>query len=369
MNPFNLTIPLSTVAVLPPAPRGERRPLLTPLSAPGEFLLVLDNTALEKFTTCPTRAYNYLVLGREAHAKDASLVFGGAIHAGLEALEHGKPEADQTRAIIDYWTNNPAPMDEYRTLPNAIEVLKHYRVRASFPDYRWTGLSDDSGPLIERAFELPLGVIEVGGACIEMPWLSREVSSKLVGLCSNPPRPEVKRIHVAWSGRVDRVVNYASANRIVDHKTTKFADDRVVQAFVLSPQTRGYVWAAQQLWPELDITGCCINFIHLRPPAKGVGIADKGPRGGDPALNLFRSNFNYSALSRAEWHRNTMLKVSNFIQSLVHNEWEMRESYCFEKYGRCPYHDSCVQDDPQVRRNILMSDMYREVTWNPTADR
>ncbi len=76
----------STTALTDFTPKTEakRRLLLTPLDEPGHFLLVLDNSSLEKFTTCPKSAEYYLVAEREAQARNSALVFGGAIHAGLE---------------------------------------------------------------------------------------------------------------------------------------------------------------------------------------------------------------------------------------------------------------------------------------------
>src|SRR6267142_597929 len=98
---IDLSIDLPAAA--PPAPKGPLRPLLTPLPQPGHYLLVIDNSAMEVFTKCPT-----------------------------------------------------AP-DEYRTVALALQVMKHYRIRQALPDYEWSVLSDGA-PIIERPFELHLGV-------------------------------------------------------------------------------------------------------------------------------------------------------------------------------------------------------------------
>lgn len=346
-------IDLSGVRVLPPAPRGPRRPLLTPIpDAPDEYLLVVDNSALEKFTTCPMSAYYYMVAGREAHARNAALTFGGAIHVGMERLELGASPEAQDAAVRQFFLDNPAPPDEYRSAATAVEVMAHYRKRATFPDYAWEIQSDAHGPLVERAFELPLGVVDVNAR-----------------ICTDRFDSFVKRIHIAWSGRIDLIARCNNRVRIGDHKTTSIAGDQVIQDFQLASGTLGYVWSGRRLWPDLDITGVVINFIHLKRPAKGLGLADKGPRGGDPALNFFRSYYDYTPERIAWWEHNTLLIVTNFIQALVHNEFSFNTKWCFGKYGRCPYHDVCIQDDSAIRRSMLMSDMYRDVTWNPTADR
>ena len=252
-----MNLNLSNVSVLPPVDDSPRRQLLTPLPTPGEFLLVLDNSSLEKFTTCPTAAKNYLVLGREAHARNAALVFGGAVHAGLEKLLVGADPQLQDEAIVNHFAKHPTPPDEYRTPACALEVLKHYRVRAGFPDYQWELLADEKGLLVERAFELPLGVIDV----------NEEISYGTF-------RAHVTKIHVAWSGRIDAVAIANGMARVVDHKTTSIAGDQVIQDFHLSNQTIGYVWACQQLWPQFNVSGFCGNFIHLKKPNKGQGLMD-----------------------------------------------------------------------------------------------
>lgn len=362
---LSLTLPTSSVVVRP-EPKADlpRRQLLTPLPEPGEFLLVLDNTALEKFTTCPTAARNYLVLGREAHARNAALTFGGAIHAGLEAFLKGEGEDATTQAVLRYFTENPAPHDEYRTPQNAVDVLRHYAVRSTFPDYAWEIKSDAVGPLIERAFELPIGVIEV--------------ESRIKGLQGIDPHKNideteggvwVSRIHVAWSGRIDVVATIGGLTYVVDHKTSSIDGDQFIQDFILSNQTQGYVWAGRQLWPDLDIAGFQLNAIRVKKPSAGCGLMDKGPRGGAPALHFYRVPFEYTPSRISQWHNNALLIVEDFVASLVRNEFPMHTKWCFGKYGRCPYHEVCTIDDPGVRLNVLMSDQYKAVTWNPTADR
>lgn len=371
---LDITLPtdtLLTVAPEPPTPKP-RRELLTPLSETGHYLLVLDNSSIETFTTCPQYARNYLVFGREAHARNAALTFGGAIHVGCEHIERdeGQPrifgntdpakgpvdieriwtEGDTAQAVLSFFTENPAPPDEYRTPAIALEVLAHYRVRKSLPDYQWRVLSDSTGPIIERAFEIPLGVLEVN-ATIQLPsWKQPQ---------------EVSHIHVAWSGRLDLGAECNFRNRIVDHKTSSIGGDQFVQDFQLSNQTIGYLWAAQQLWPELNIDGFCLNAFHLKKPAAGVGLTDKGPRGGPPALNFFRAYFDYTPERIQQWETNTLVLVEDFVHCLVRDYYPLATKWCFGKYGKCQYHDVCTIDNLEVRHRMLMSDAYKTVTWNP----
>ena len=109
--------------------------------------------------------------------------------------------------------------------------------------------------MIERPFELPLGVLDINTRLQLPDW----------------PEPRlVKSVHVAWSGKIDLLATVAHRNRVVDHKTTSIAGDNYIPSFILLHQTIGYVWAARQLWPHLDITGFCLNAIYLRRPLPGT---------------------------------------------------------------------------------------------------
>lgn len=400
------SLPTSTTTLIPPNPGGSRRPLLTPLPEPGHFLMVIDNSSMEKFTTCKESARNYLVLGREGQTKSPALTFGGALHAGLEKFLEWQYRAQQLEgidqdgsscssdaqdlAIVRFFCENPLPLDlfpDYRTVESCLEVMKHYRFQAQLPDYQWEILSDASGPVIERAFELPLGVLEVG-AVIDMPWSTFEksalVNSKFEeqiqlwynslvvreqlckALQKGATHPVfVSHIHVAWSGRIDAAVHANGMHRICDHKTA--SDKRYLnpQKYHMASQTMGYVWAAKQLFPSLDIRGFVLNGIVFRKPTGSGSIFDKGPRGGEPALSFARYYYEYPDERLLWWANNTLLIVSDFVHCLVRNEFTSETVWCHGTYGPCPYLEVCEQDSPQMREALINSDRYKTVTWNP----
>lgn len=350
---FNLDLNTTAVATIPPAPVGRPRELLTPLPTPGHYLLVLDNTACEKFTTCPRAASYYLVHKREAHAKNAALIFGGAIHKGLERLALGGTVEEACAEVSTYFLENPAPPDDYRTVGNAVEIIRQYDIHTTLaPDYQQTILRDKNDkPIVEQPFELPLGVIELD-AQIQLPqWDS--------------PR-HVIAVHVAWSGRMDELVFTNEQNRVLDHKTSSIDGDQFIQDFQLSNQVLGYVWAAQQLYPEHNVSSFCLNVIRFKKPVANVGLTQKGPRGGEPALRFFRAYFQYTPDRVAEWANNTLAIVEDFIYSLSRNYFPLHTKWCFGKYGRCSYHDICTIDDQSMRVRLLNTEAFKDVTWNPT---
>lgn len=384
MDPISISFDSSAVMLTPEdnPETSRRRSFLTPLPGlPGEFLLVLDNTSLDKIKRCHYAARNYLILGREPHARNAALVFGGAMHEGLEQFhtyqywearskeEHIQyfPMAEphdtvaQDSAIRSFFLDNPTPPDEYRTVTNCLAVLAAYRRRCNplmYPDYEWEILADADGPIIERAFELPLGVIDLQTDLAIEGWTEASHS-----YCS--------RIHLAWSGRIDLITRHAGRNRITDHKTSSIDGDAFIAGFQISSQTIGYTWAAQQMWPDMNVEGFCLNCLRFKKPAKShVGsLETSGPRGGDAPLAFFRSYFDYSAERVEEWKNDTIVHIGDFIHSLTRNHFPLNDRACFDKFGVCGYHDVCVNDSREVREALLHGDSFKPVTWNPTTGR
>jgi hypothetical protein len=208
--------------------------------------------------------------------------------------------------------------------------------------------------LIEQPFEVPLGVLEINRT-LQLPgW-------------TEPRFVEV--IHIAWSGRIDLVAKVMQRNRVVDHKTTSIAGEHFVSSFQLSNQTIGYVWAARQLWPSLNVEGFCLNAIHLKRPSNGgyqPNLMARGPRGGDGPLDFFRAYFEYGPERLDQWEHNVMLQIEDFVHCIVRNDYPMFTNSCFNKYGRCQYFDVCTLEKPIVRQRFLASDAFRDVTWSPT---
>lgn len=339
----------------PPLVPPVRRELLTLIpNTKDEYLLVLDNSSLTKFKECPLSWQYYAVYGREAHARNAALSFGGAIHVGLESILRGDDEATTSAKTLAFYQSNPPPPDEYRTPATALEVLAAYRQRTSFPDYTWDILSDDSGPIIEKPFELPLCSIRVNQQ-IQLPhWPA--------------PRP-VSIIHVAWSGRIDLVAFTHGLNRVTDHKTSSIDGDNFTMSFNLSSQVLGYIWAGRQLWPSLDLRAFCLNVIRLKRPTGSTGLLEKGPRGGEPPLKFFRAYYQYSPERMDWWLANTKRIVTDIVHSLSRNFFTAHDNQCMNKFGRCQYHDVCMTDSEKVRLALLHSDLFKSVTWNPTDNR
>lgn len=378
-------LPTDRHILYPPPPAGNlRRPFLTPIpDLPDEFLLVLDNTSLEKIKRCHKAAQAYLILGREARPRSAALAYGGAMHEGLEIFHKwqwanqveiekgnsplfpndpffGAPSQDQ--AVLSYFASNPAPPD-WRNPTSALAVLAAYRQRCDtniYPDYEWEILSDDKGPIIERAFEIPMGVLD-----IDLP--TTYYSPPDWGGTHFPAR-----IHLAWSGRIDLIARISGNVHVVDHKTSSIDEAKHIQGFAFSSQTIGYVWAyremaARGLVPDFNISRFCLNGIYFRKPAEGCSPTARGPKGGAPALSFSRSYFQYSDDRIARWVRDTQRIIGDFLHSVSENHFPLNDRACFDKFGCCAYYDACTIDKEESGDKFLMSEAFKEVTWNPTT--
>lgn len=384
---MNITLETNTTMTVAPD-HNPRRRFLTPLPERGEFLLVLDNTAFGYITSCPRSAQYYMIAGRESQVKGSALTFGGAIHAGLETYLKGKKVfsgveqgervyqgltpcesneefiARQDAAIMQYFADHPAPITDHRTPLNALEVMKHYRNEDRLPQRQWEILRDAEGPIIERSFELPLCVVEMK-SWIAMPWLTAE-ELQVQAVDPETNKVHVSRIHVAWSGRIDVIANHHGANRVVDHKTSSITDATTIADFHLSNQTRGYVWAAQQLWPKHNISGFCVNFLSLKKPTGTGGLMRPGPRGGAAPLSFTRNFFEYDEGLISEWEHNAKTIIGDFLHCVARNDFPQYTKSCCGRFSLCQYHPVCTSV-PSRRAALLGADsLYKQVTWNPT---
>jgi len=142
--------------------------------------------------------------------------------------------------------------------------------------------------------------------------------------------------------------------------------DTFVQDFRLSNQTRGYCYAFHYLYPNLPVPAFMGNAIFFKRPTGNASLVDKGPRGGQPPLQFFRFQFDYSEASLVAWKKNIMFIMSDLLHCLSRNFFPAHTKSCMGKYGTCQYHDVCTVEDDTVAMNLLKTDLYKDVTWDPT---
>lgn len=342
MIPSNFQFP-NLDETITTAPVQPKRALLERIGTSDDFLLKIDNTTASIFQTCPRAASFYTVFRRQRPDR-APLVFGGAIHMGLETIyKHGfEQEKAGINSILNYFSQHPySTQGEWRTPSYAVEAFQKY---CSY----WS-LMDNIKPLdsswVERAFSLNVGSVEVNRT---IPYTYAELTDE-----AGEDTMRINTIHVQWCGKMDIVgTNGDSKIYVMDHKTSSMGGQTFYADFILGQQTHGYQWAAQEILGQ-RIAGFILNALLIRKPSRtGTGI------------EFDRRVYDYTQESILEWKQDMMQTVESFIHALTHDEFPKFTTWCMGKYGACQYHDVCTLPKEQ-RAFMLYSDMYANVTWSP----
>lgn len=326
---------------------------------PESLIMMIDNSTMEKFQTCPRSSRFYCIDRREGHSSPA-LTYGSAIHEVLELIYLARARGEAfDHSLIEptvarIFEGKASSLSEWRTPELAVEALtayiKHYQVADLTP------LVVDGDPFVEKAFSLCLGKIEVNQT---VPYALQQLIDpqefyKTHSATSTPPTSThfVKNIYVHWTGKMDMVCEYNGALYILDHKTTSIGGSSFFDDFRLRQQTVGYAWAAQKTL-GLKINGFILNAIIQRKPTR----TGKG-------REFVRDYYIYEPWLLEEWENDVLRECSNFVDSFILDSFPKVTSWCFGKYGRCKYHEVCTER-PSSRHLILHSDMFNNTNWSP----
>ena len=322
-----------------------------------DYVFQIDNTSLEVFNTCPRSAEYRLVEARVPHPSSA-LIFGAAIHAGLEVWY--KSFEDQQRlgetlqrhalhaALITYEneSKNVAPIyleGEWRSADRACDTLSRYFKHYYLNDVDGIVLDKDGRPCVERAFSAPLAIIP----------FNKELPQECFYEQHKEKTAFVRNVHVYWTGRIDLVVKDQGNTWVMDHKTTSMLGPSFWDTFTISSQMLGYCWAAEKVLLDGPVRGLLLNAIVGRKLTKtGVGT------------EFHRKHYYYTQDQIEDWKTNTIALVSMFLGSLKAGFFPQSTAWCVGKYGKCRYHDVCSLPSNQ-RHSLLHSDQFTHNTWSP----
>lgn len=338
---------LSTIAL----PTRQHKRLLSSTAGPGVYEMEIDSTALGTYMTCPTAFYMYAVLGRDRGERDA-LNYGSHIHAVLEYYfkldpsEHATCLPNMIELLASRFNHTPCGPGSWRNFDHAIETIKRWHAyRQQIPI--WEIYEDKDGKFVEQGFRVPIYHYDVPTSCVAQP------ANLIIAGDDRDTFPYVKRIVVYLTGKIDLIIyDRLRQKRIVDHKTSSMEGPTFWGQFDLSPQMRGYVWAAQHLIGE-KIPGCAINAIIGRKPSRTGSVHEF-------AVN----EFDYTPDAIEEWLASTQMHLNTLLRSLCYNTFPQNSVNCQGKYGACDYKDVC-KAPCNIRPNFLMSGMYADRTWSP----
>jgi PD-(D/E)XK nuclease superfamily len=225
--------------------------------------ILLDATKLKAWLACPRRfQFGHLRHLEPVGAGSIHLVFGRAVHAGLEALENGflrgmdREQALQFSLPIAYALQPPALFpDEATKTPESIA-----RILIWYAD-QFYGTEDGSEvppalrPIYnELPFSIHLDALVAAGAI-------HEGHLRRSGWHSAAALP-----NVALCGRFDSIVEGPSEGEfwVRDRKTTtRSLTDYYFTQYQPNLQISLYSWMARQIWPRWRIKGVLIEAIQV----------------------------------------------------------------------------------------------------------
>lgn len=355
-------------------PSRLHRRLLTEVS-PGHYELCIDNTTLEKMLTCPRAFELYAVLGRDSGERDA-LNYGSAIHKSLETYYLGGTLDDMIESLVSAFNDKPCSPGSWRNFDHGLEAVKQYHTwRQQLSMIRWEPIELPARPEIQE-LQRKIGVaVSSTQKAVEVPFkielFRKESNGETINypsslVCDRATEPTggsmsnektaftYSSITVYWTGKIDLIIAQDGKKKILDHKTTSMMGDTFWGQFRLSSQFRGYCWATSQLLGE-PVRHAIIDAIVGRAPTlKGKGSQHE---------NQFQE-FEYTDQQIEDWRVDTILHIERIFSYLFKGYFPQANTWCFNKYGKCPYFDCCSMS-PKAGAQLLMSGQYAERTWDP----
>jgi hypothetical protein len=315
-----------------------------PLRGSGELLVILDNTTIETFTTCPAK---YLLRIREGLAPkkvSSALNAGKVLHSGLEVWYKTGDLGQALQACKDKW-DPTIVSDDFRNLEKILGTLVTYT--KNYPTEKFKILGVDTGDtIVEDSFTLPTGmVLDMCPVChfdhAKEHTAVRE--AYLSGKCFNCDLPLEP---IQYGGIFDLLVDWAGTLYVLDHKTTTQFGQYYHTQWKPNNQITGYVWGAQELSGR-KVGGAVINVIawYKASPTK-----------------FDRHITTRDAHDIVEWKENVR-QIANLIhRANLLGEYPLVTKSCI-MYGKCEYHMLHESSNPQVREG-LKSMYYEHRPWD-----
>lgn len=289
-------------------------------------VLVIDNSRLEPFTTCPRLAQYRVVRKRTLSRSHSSLEFGKALHKAME-VRYTHPDINdpsdelftrQVEVLQKDFEKIILEPDDFRTLDRAIDIVQKYNSYYRIEPF--VVATKDGKPYVELSFAIPLG--------------------------------EVDGIKIIWTGRIDLVIQDDKGFFVMDHKTTSMLGATYFQDFLISQQMIGYVFSARIL-TGLPIQGVVINALVSRKPTK-TGTA----------VEFSREKIYFTEEHIEEWRTDVLHIAADFIRNVKRDYFPKHTKWCMGKYGKCEFHEVCTLP-PTQREILLTSDLYKDDVWSP----
>jgi hypothetical protein len=321
----------------------------------GDTLLI-DSSSTSDVMTCKRLAEYSFCRHLKPDGEKAALKAGGIAHKVLETrYRMGTPmyQQDDTveKAMIacaeDEYSRWTPPEDDFRTFSTMVSMIRAYGAHHPIESFTILTLPDGK-PFIEVPFLRPLCTVKTGAEFLVQPLKLTPTGLTSAGTPFRKFLPEVK---VAWIGRIDMVYETSSGIYVMDHKTSTMASN--TSEFTLSHQMYGYVGAVEHLLGT-QVAGFVVNRIVWRKPT----------RTGTP-FTFERALNPVSRPLLAEWHRDITHIIADLLEAVRRGYMQKETTWCYGKFGQCPFFKVCTLDTPEQREIMLQSGEYIANEWSP----
>lgn len=298
--------------------------------------MILDNTTLETFATCPAK---YLLRIREGWAPkrvSSALNAGKVLHTGLEAWYKTGSQLAALQAVKDAW--DPTIItDDFRNLEKVLSTVAQYTQAYGQEKFKIIG-ADAGDPMVEVSFTLPTGMFLA--ICPTCNYDNNndsdyDYTNPKCHNCGADLEP------IEYGGIFDLLIDWAGTLYVLDHKSTTQFGSTYHYQWKPNNQITGYVWGAQELSGR-KVGGAVINTIAWYKASD---------------TKFDRHITNRDATDIAEWKEN-LRRWANLIQRAnLLGEYPLQTKAC-TLYGLCEFHRLHETTNPSVRKGLL--DMYYE---------
>jgi hypothetical protein len=347
-------IDLSSVKLTPSIDKSATKRKLFHWNDDASLTLRLDWSSLSAFLDC-NRKGKHLLVDAKVGSKSVALIFGAAIHSGLEALYRaqdliGSDLLNQRiqRVIDEEFANSPVSLfDDYRTPDYAYEVIRKYQEH--YKGEKLHPVEHNGMPLVEFGFAVPISKFELDPSVFRtFGELTNSTEHEKFAFSTGSP----VKVTVEWTGVIDLVSDVNGEVWLTDHKTTSIFSADFTEGFENAPQPLGYLHAINQLL-GVPAKGFMLNGLICRKETKtGKGI------------EFTRRYFTYAPWQFEEFLHDITYHIEEFINNLYSGYFPARRAACLTKFGKCPYFDTCSLP-PEQRSLHLNSGVYADNVWKP----
>lgn len=295
-----------------------------PVRIHTEFPSVIDNTAREAWTNCPTKFQRQVVQKLSKINKSPDLHFGAAFALGLETFRRAAFSGESSdeaalvkaiRAATEFYGEYEPPTGHAKTYDRLVEALIAYA-------HKYPTAYDHIKPFVFPSGDLALEFT----FAIPLPILHPETGDPLL-----------------YAGRFDMLATFNNQVFVFDDKTTSRLGPTWSSQWRTSSQITGYCWAARSF---------------------GVPVAGAIIRGQSILKNEFgfAEVIEYRSSERIlQWYDQLLGEIEDMITAWKQSRYRKAFNAACSNYGGCPFIETCLSNNPEVVIEMNFVNHY----WNP----